>query len=186
MNSTFYRFAVFLFVAFSFSSAFSQGREIKGVFSAYTQSVEVGDSCFIPQVFVFTRWLGQCPSEETAVACDSIYAFLKQNPSICIAIIVHSDFRPIPMTNDTLTERIANRVKEKILEYGDIDPDRIIAVGMGDKQLRVVTKEMHKQYKFLPMGQVLNAEFCKTITDNKNREIAIGFNRRTVVKIIKK
>jgi hypothetical protein len=174
---------IFLF-AFSFKSVFSQGREIKEVFSASTQSFEVGDSCFIPALF----WLsgGGYLTTETIWVCDSIYAFLKKHPSVSIAIIAHSDPRPILMGNDMLTARRAKIIKEKMLEYGDIDSNRIIAIGMADNQPRVVTEEIHQQYNFLPVGQILDMEFCRTIPDFKNREIAYGLNHITVVKIIEK
>jgi hypothetical protein len=177
---------VFLLVAFSFKSAFSQGREIKGIFNASTQSVEVGDSCFIPVEHYVNGGFRIYPSPETDSAFNSLYAFLKKNPSVCIAFVAHSDPRPIPITNDTLTARRASRLKERILEYDDIDANRIIAVGMGSKQPRIVTEEIHQQYDFLPVGQVLDMEFCDTITDAQNRNIALGLNRRTVVKIVQK
>ena len=103
---------ILVFAAFLPASVFSQGREIKEVFSASTQSVEVGDSCFITALYVLDR--GNGLASETVSACDSIYTFLKQNPSIRIAIISHSDSRPIPMTNDTLTARRANHLKKEI------------------------------------------------------------------------
>ena len=182
MKSLFLKFTVFFLVAFFCKSALSQTSEM---FNSSTYSVKIGDSCIIPQEYYESRWYGSVLSPETTSACDSIYAFLKQNPSVSIAIIVHSDFRPILMGNDTLTMRRANRLKQEILKHGDIDSNRIIAIGMGYSQLRVVTKEIHKQYKFLPVGQVLSAEFCKTLVSNRqNYEIAIGLNRRAVVKIV--
>jgi len=181
----FYKFAMFLLLVFPCRNAFSQGREVPILSVLLSDSVEVGDSCFFTAIF---RLSGGSPlTTETILACDSIYLFLKQNPSVNIAIISHSDFRPIPMTNDTLTMRRANRLKDEILKYGDIDPDRIIAIGMGDKQPRVVTKELHKQYKFLPVGQVLDMEFCKTLFSNKkDYETAVSLNRRAVVKVVGK
>ncbi|MCL2131000.1 MAG: hypothetical protein FWH36_00875 [Lentimicrobiaceae bacterium] len=163
-------------------SVFPQGREIKEVFSASTRSFEVGDSCFVPVEYYLS---GGYPPTTTA-ACDSIYAFLKQNPTVSIAIIVHSDFRPIPMGNDVLTEMRANRLKQEILTRGDIDSNRIVAIGMADNQPRIVTKEMHKEYRFFPVGQVLDREFITTLKDTQMRETAHRFNRRTVAKIIKK
>jgi len=177
-----YIFIIFLLVAFGSKNASAQGREIKETFNADTRSVEVGDSCFIRAFFGSSYPI----IKEMALVCDSIYAFLKQNPTIHIAIIVHSDPRPIPMGNDVITTYRANSLKNCILKRGDIDSNRIVAIGMGDSQLMIVTKEIHKQYKFLPVGQVLDMEFCRTISDFQKREIALGFNRRTVVKIIAK
>lgn len=82
-----------------------------------------------------------------------------------------------------LTAMKANRLKECVIErYTDIDTDEIIAIRMGDSQPRIVIEEIHQQYDFLPVGRVLDMEFCRTIPDHKNREIAHGLNRRTVVK----
>jgi len=177
-------FLILFLFAFSFQNVFSQGREIKEVFSASTQSVEVGDSCFV-RVYYPLSWQQDIYTEPDS-AFYFISAFLKKNPSVSIAIIVHSDSRPIPMGNDVLTLHRANRLKQEILKYGDIDSNRIIAIGMGDSQPRIVTEEIHQQYDFLPVGQILDMEFCKTIPDHKNREIAHGLNRRTVVKIVGK
>jgi hypothetical protein len=161
MRILFYKLAIFLLLVFSSKNAFSQGREIKGLFNASTQGVEVGDSCFIlPHLFYVNGGHRPCP--EMLPACDSIYAFLKQNPSVSIVIMDYTDCRPIPFTNDSLTLWRATRLKEYILEYGDIDPDRITAIGMGDRCPRIVTKEIHKQYKFLPVGQVLSSEYINT------------------------
>jgi outer membrane protein OmpA-like peptidoglycan-associated protein len=176
----FYKFVIFLLIAFSSKSIFSQGREIPNLSLLLTDSVEVGDSCFIPCLFYLR------PHPETILACDSIYTFLKENPTVSIAIIVHSDYRPIPMTNDTLTLRRAMHLKEEILKHEDIDFNRIVAIGMADRQPRIVTKEIHKQYNFLPVGQIIDEEFSRSLPNNKDREIALSFNRRTVVKIIGK
>ena len=181
----FCKFIVVLLIAFSSKSTFSQGREIPNLSNLLTDSVEVGDSCIFIGYFHLSG--GSPPTPEAILSCDTIYTFLKQNPSVSIAIIIHSDFRPIPMGNDVLTMHRANRLKQEILKHGDIDSNRIIAIGMADSQPRIVTKEIHKQYKFLPAGQGLDMEFCKTLISNcQNYEIAIGFNRRNVVKIIGK
>jgi len=178
---------VLLFFAFSATSVFSQGREIKEVFSATTQSVEVGDSCFLPVLFHLSGGGRIYSKPETDSAFNSLYAFLKENPSVSIAFIVHSDPRPVIMTNDTLTAMRAKRIKEYTLEYySDIAPNRIIAIGMGARQPRIVTEEIHQQYDFLPVGQVLDLKFCDTIQDYQNRNIAFDLNRRTVVKIVEK
>ena len=180
-----YTFALVSLLAFLCKNSFAQGREIKEVFNSATQSVEVGDSCFIPCLFYVNGGHGLTP--ETKSACNSIYAFLKQNPTIRIAVMVHSDFRPITMGNDVLTLRRAMRVKEAIIEHGDIDTNRIVAMGMADSMPRTVTEEIHEQYKFLPVGQVLTPEFIKTLISNRqNYEICHSLNRRTVIKIIEK
>ena len=183
----FYTFILFLLVALGCNNTFAQGREIKKTFNASTSSVGVGDSCFIPCEYVDYHWYGFRRTFETDSTCDSICAFLKANPTVCIAIINHTDYRPISMGNDVLTMYRANDLKNYIVEHGDIDTNRIIAIGMADRQPRIVTEEIHKEYNFLPLGQVLDMEFCKTLFSNrKNYEIAMGLNRRTVVKIIAK
>src|SRR4030095_2129852 len=37
--------------------------------------------------------------------CDSLISFLKNNPKLIVEIGVHTDSRPIPMTNDTLSAK---------------------------------------------------------------------------------
>jgi len=181
----FYKFIIFFLFVFFSKNTFAQGREIPNLSILLTDTVEVGDSCVLSYPFGLS--FGSLILPEMRLACDSIYMFLKQNPSIRIAIIVHSDFRPLPMTNDTLTMRRASYLMQYILGYGDIDSERIIAIGMADRQPRIVTKEIHKQYKFLPVGQVLSEEFCRTLIDNRqNYEKTMSLNSRTVVKIIEK
>ena len=180
-----YTFALVFLLAFLCKNSFAQGREIQEVFNSATQSVEVGDSCFLPLLFYVNGGNRLVP--ETKSACDSIYVFLKQNPTVRIAVMVHSDCRPIPMGIDVLTMMRATRVKEAIIEHGDIDTNRIVAMGVADSMPRTVTKEIHQEYKFLPVGQVLTPEFIQTLISNRqNCEICHSLNRRTVVKIIEK
>ena len=174
------RLIIFLTFLFFSITSFSQNKQ----FSLSDTNVEVGDSCYIYPFFGLSG--GQPLTPESVKICDSIREFLDNNPSIIIEIQSHTDCRPIPMTNDTLSSRMGRHLKNTILEDSDIVSDRIITIGYGDKIPRIVTAEIHAQNPFLPIGQALTMEFIRTLKTREQQEFTHTLNRRTLIKIIGK
>ena len=50
---------------------------------------------------------------ESKVALDGLVKTMEENPTIVIELGSHTDSRPIPMTNDTLSQRRAETVKQE-------------------------------------------------------------------------
>ena len=153
-------------------------------FTLADTNVEIGDSCYVYPLFILDG--GYPLSSESIKISDSIRDFLNNNPTVAIEIQSHTDCRPIPMTNDTLSLRRSKILKITVLEDSNIDADRIIAVGCGDRNPRIVTKNIHEKYPFLPVGQVLTEEFIREVKDRQQKEFAHSLNRRTLIKVVKK
>lgn len=123
------------------------------------------------------------PIPESYPVLDSIVEFLNKNKNIKLEISVHSDNRPISMTNDTLTLRRAENIEWYIVRKG-IDSERLIPIGYGSKFPFIVTKEISNKYNYLPIGQILDKTFIDSLENREQREKAHEFNRRTVIKIV--
>ena len=68
---------------------------------------------------------------EAKVALDGLIQTMNENPTIVVELGSHTDSRPIPMTNDTLSQRRAQSVVDYLVEKG-IDGDRLSAKGYGE------------------------------------------------------
>ncbi|MBP7101642.1 MAG: OmpA family protein [Bacteroidales bacterium] len=115
---------------------------------------------------------------------DSIVLFLKKNPILIVEIGCHTDFRPIPMTNDTLSQRKAMRIVEYFIEKG-IDPKRLTAKGYGEHEPRKLEKDMESRGFTFKKGTLLIPEYINSIADRKEKEAAHDLNRRTEMKILR-
>lgn len=113
---------------------------------------------------------------------------LEANPTIVIELRSHTDSRPIPMTNDTLSQRRAQSVVDYLILRG-IPSGRLVAKGYGDKIPRTLTKPTTvtikgKQYTF-PAGVTLTNDYIKTLKTADEKEAAHQLNRRTEFSIIR-
>ena len=72
---------------------------------------------------------------------NSIITFLIKNPKLIVEIGCHTDNRPVPFTNDTLSLRRANSVKSYLTFMG-IMSDRIVAIGYGSRRPRIISEQM--------------------------------------------
>ena len=126
---------------------------------------------------------------------DSLITFLIKNPMLIVEISNHTDNRPVPMTNDTLSNRRANSVVAELIFKG-ISPDRLVAVGYGSKRPRKIyentTYTLNKTYfpKCLDpitfsKNTVLDENFINSIQDHCTKEAAYSLNRRIEIKILK-
>jgi len=69
---------------------------------------------------------------ESVASLDTLVNFLKDNPSITVEIFSYADGKGTPEYNLALTQRRAQTVLDYIEKF-EIDPKRMKAVGMGDK-----------------------------------------------------
>lgn len=112
---------------------------------------------------------------------------LEKNPTIVIELQSHTDIRPIPMTNDTLSQRRAQEVVNFLIKRG-IDPDRLVAKGYGDRVPRVLEDDKtvvirNRTYNF-SKGTVLSKEYIESLRTTDEREAAHSLNRRTTFQIL--
>lgn len=119
---------------------------------------------------------------------DGLIEIMTENPNLVIELQSHTDVRPIPMTNDTLSQRRAQSVVDYLIGKG-IAGDRLVAKGYGERVPRVLEKDMslvynRKEFTFT-QGTVLTKEYIESLTTNDQREAAHQLNRRTTFIILR-
>lgn len=118
---------------------------------------------------------------ESRVALDGLVKTMNDNPNIVIELGSHTDSRPIPMTNDTLSQRRAESVVKYLIEKG-IDPERLVAKGYGEKVPRTLDRDIPP---FKTGDQFTNA-FISNLKTTAIKEQAHQLNRRTEFRVIRK
>jgi hypothetical protein len=185
----------FLTVCIQFNTAFPQNGEAK--------QFDFADTTFSAvDFYIFERspnnfrvcW----PDQDVATNdfLDAVVDFMKKNQKIRkIEIGVHTDSRPIPMTNDTLSLRTAVSLRNYLVANG-VDPARVIAKGYGGNSPRTLEKDTTgfldpikykscKDNKFAFIkGTVLTDEYIRSLPSNCEKEAAYQLNRRTVIMIL--
>jgi len=117
---------------------------------------------------------------ESKRSLDGLIQTLNDNPTIVIELGSHTDSRPIPMTNDTLSQRRAQSVVDYLIQHG-IDKDRLVAHGYGEHEPRVLDKDKGS----FKAGDVMTDEFISKLKNTKLKEEAHQLNRRTEFKVIR-
>lgn len=163
--------------------SFSQKSRDKTYFLLTDTVFTEGSYCILPDIYF---WLteGRGFDLSSQGNLDSIVLFLKKNPTLIVEIGCHTDFRPIPMTNDTLTQRKAIMIIEYFIEKG-IDPKRLVAKGYGEHEPRKLEKDMESRGFTFKKGTLLIPEYINSIADRKEKEAAHDLNRRTEMKILR-
>jgi len=115
---------------------------------------------------------------------DSVVIFLNKHPKLYIEVGCHTDQRPIPMTNDTLSKRKALSIMDYLISKG-VASSRISYKGFADRQPRVLYRDMVRDgFKFLK-GTILTKEYISSLKTIKEKEAAQCLNRRDILKITK-
>ncbi len=112
---------------------------------------------------------------------------LQDNPSLVIELRSHTDARPIPMTNDSLSQKRAQSVVDFLIGRG-IHAGRLKARGYGEKVPRTLKKDItitrnEKTYTFTA-GTVLTVDYINTLKSTDEKEAAHQLNRRTEFSIL--
>lgn len=130
--------------------------------------------------YEFGKWQ-LTPESETAL--NGLVKLLNDNPNITIELSAHTDMVGNEQANKTLSLKRAQSVVDYLIAHG-IAADRLTPVGYGKEQPVVVDAALHKQYPFLPEGQVLNEEFILTLP-REQQDVCNQINRRTEFKVLK-
>jgi len=111
---------------------------------------------------------------------------LRDNPNIVVELISHTDFRGTHPYNDTLSYKRSLSCVEYIVSQG-IDPERIIAVGRGEREPRILDRDYYvtEWRATVPKGSHLTEEFINRLRTNNEREAAHQLNRRTEFRIVR-
>ena len=117
---------------------------------------------------------------ESKKALDGLVETLKDNPTIVVEIGSHTDSRPIPMTNELLSQRRAESVVNYLAQHG-IEKDRLSFKGYAATQPRSLEKDMGN----FKAGNVLDEKFINGLSTNKLKEEAHQMNRRTEFRVLR-
>lgn len=120
--------------------------------------------------------------DSSKVALDELIELLEINPNVTIELSAHTDRKG----SDEYNQRLSLRRAESVVKYliaGGIAEDRLVAVGYGEQQPKVVTKNVAKKYDFLKEGDILTEEFVLPLSPEQ-QEIADQLNRRTEFKVL--
>ncbi len=117
---------------------------------------------------------------ESKKALDGLIAIMNDNPTIVIELGSHTDSRPIPMSNDTLSQHRAESVVNYLIEKG-IDPGRLVAKGYGQHQPRTLDKDIGS----FKQGDVLTDAFIGGLKKVPQKEEAHQLNRRTEFRVLR-
>ncbi len=128
----------------------------------------------------FARWDLR---PEAMVSLDRLVETLNDNPNITIELMSHTDSRDTEAFNLDLSQKRAQSVVDYLIEKG-IDPARLQARGYGESMPKVVTEQIHEEFDFLPVGQVLDENFIKSLPTVEEQEIAHQINRRTEFRVL--
>lgn len=132
----------------------------------------------LPEVFYdLAKWDLRPESKKSL---DELLQTLKDNPTIVIELGSHTDSRPIPMTNDTLSKRRAESVVNYLIQKG-IPKERLEYQGYGAREPRILIKDVGS----FNAGDTLNDAFIENLNSKKLKEEAHQLNRRTEFKVLR-
>lgn len=120
--------------------------------------------------------------EESYPSLDDLVRLLNDNPYCAIELSSHTDRVGGQPFNLDLSQRRAESVVDYLVSQG-IDEARLTPVGYGKAAPKMVDDNLHEQYDFLPVGQVLDEEYVNSL-DPEQRQIADQVNRRTEFQVL--
>jgi peptidoglycan-associated lipoprotein len=120
---------------------------------------------------------------ESMVSLDRLVETLNDNPNIVIELGSHTDARASDEYNLDLSRRRAQSVVNYLIEKG-INRGRLVAKGYGETQPKIVDKQDHSAYSFLPQGTSLTENYILALGDDDRMEMAHFLNRRTEFKVL--
>jgi peptidoglycan-associated lipoprotein len=120
----------------------------------------------------------------SVVALDSLVGILKQNPTIVVEIMAHTDHIGSLEFNSALSQRRAQSVVDFLIGRG-VSPNRLVAKGYGETWPKKVTEGIATKYDFLIKGEELNELYINKLATEEQKEIAKSLNRRTEFRVLR-
>lgn len=109
-----------------------------------------------------------------------LYDIMVRNPLLVVQLESHTDARGTDKDNQDLSQRRAQSCVDYLVKEKGIDPNRIVAVGKGEKEPRILKRNIGQLIK----GDVLTEAYIKTLPNEELREGAHQLNRRTVFRVL--
>lgn len=111
--------------------------------------------------------------------------FLVKNKELVVELRSHTDFRDTDENNLKLSYRWAVEYCNTIIKIGELDSNRITAIGMGESEPFVVDYCTKNKYPDLfEVGETLNRKYIMNMNVIRDKEIAHSINRRNEIVII--
>lgn len=111
---------------------------------------------------------------ESKDSLNYLYNIMVDNPNIVVQLRSHTDFRGKDAYNEKLSQRRAQSCVDYLIKEKGVDPDRIVAKGMGE--LEPIK---------MPDGTLLNEKYINTLKSEEEKEAAHQRNRRTDFKVLR-
>lgn len=111
---------------------------------------------------------------ESKDSLNYLYNIMVDNPNIVVQLRSHTDFRGSSSYNQRLSQRRAQSCVDYLVKEKGIDPDRIVAKGMGENE-PIKTAN----------GEVLNEKYINSLKTKEEKEAAHQKNRRTDFKVLR-
>ena len=119
---------------------------------------------------------------QSIASLDTLVSLLKENPTVAIELMAHTDCRGNDNDNIVLSQKRAQSVVDYLISKG-IQQGRLTAKGYGEKVPKTADTKMAKLNGFLKKGQVLGCQFIDALKNENEREICHQYNRRTEFKV---
>ncbi len=120
---------------------------------------------------------------QSITALDTLVTLLKENPTVAIELMSHTDCRGNDAENQILSQKRAQSVVDYLIVKG-IQVGRLTAKGYGAKVPKTIDAKLVKTYPFLKKGQILTCKFIEGLKKEEEREACHQLNRRTEFKVI--
>jgi peptidoglycan-associated lipoprotein len=120
---------------------------------------------------------------ESIASMDTLVSLLKENPTVVIELMAHTDCRGNDTDNLLLSQKRAQSVVDYLISKG-IQQARLVAKGYGAKVPKIVDAKIVKAFPFLKKGQILNCKFIEGLKSSDDREVCHQLNRRSEFKVI--
>ncbi len=110
---------------------------------------------------------------------------LRDNPKLVIELASHTDSRDSYERNDILSQKRAQSVVDYLIMRG-INPKRLVAKGYGERNPRVLKKDIVKDGFLFKAGTKLDEDFINSLPSNAQKEAAHALNRRTEFRVLRR
>jgi peptidoglycan-associated lipoprotein len=110
-----------------------------------------------------------------------LFDIMKNNPKLVVQLEAHTDARGADKDNQTLSQARAQACVDYLVKEKGIDPKRIVAVGKGETEPRILKRDMGAFKK----GEELTEAYINKLASKDQQEAAHQLNRRTVFRVLR-
>jgi peptidoglycan-associated lipoprotein len=110
-----------------------------------------------------------------------LYDILVANPKLVIQLESHTDARDSDENNLKLSQARSQSCVDYLVKEKGVDPNRIIAKGMGETEPRILKRD----YTPFRKGDELTEDYIKALASKDLQEKAHQLNRRTMFRVIR-